>query len=65
MSGKITRMLKPHGGDYNRPQFDMNMFTQIVSGQDLRLGDTVIKSDSPMAYDVNLYTESELRQSHP
>ena len=43
MSGKITHAKTPMAAIITGRNLDMNMFTQIVSGQDLRLGDTVIK----------------------
>ena len=43
MSGKITRAKPPMAAIITGRNLDMHMFTQIVSGQDVRLGDTVIK----------------------
>ena len=43
MSGKITHVKTPMAAIITGRNLDMNMFTQIVSGQDLHLGDTVIK----------------------
>ena len=43
MSGKIPNVKTPMAAIITGRNLDMNMFTQIVSGEDLRLGDTVIK----------------------